>query len=206
VSAPRLPATRLLPFDEVSEGAVEHRRVFSVRSDVVRSRSQGLELKVDRILAPHWVNVVALCEHEGREHLILVRQWRFGQSGFSVALPGGIVDDGESFLAAGLRELLEETGYAPSADAGAHEMARSHPNPALFTNLCGHLLAPRVELVALPSPDEVEELEVLLVPVDELDDVLAEGHVTDPLGLAALLHWRLSTTGPAQGGVPPLRR
>lgn len=189
-----MPPTRLLPFDDVSEGELDQRRVFGVRSDVVRSRSRGIELQVDLIQAPHWVNVVAVCEHEGEDAVVFVRQWRFGQRGFSVALPGGIVDPGEDFLEAGLRELEEETGYALAPGVQAVEMARSHPNPALFTNLCGHLHAPRVRLVGPPAPDECEELELVLVPLAELDAFLMGGHVTDPLGLAALFHWRLRTS------------
>lgn len=53
---------RIEPWDEVSEGVPDRRRLFTVRSDVVRSRLTGREHTVDRLIAPDWVNVVAITE------------------------------------------------------------------------------------------------------------------------------------------------
>ncbi|MFZ9885985.1 MAG: NUDIX hydrolase [Myxococcota bacterium] len=189
-----LPPSTLLPFDELSEGVLDQRRVIGVRSDRVLSRQRGRELVVDRILVPDFVNVVALTENAGRESLVLVRQWRFGQRGLSVALPGGLVDEGESHRAAGLRELLEETGYAAIHAEDVVELGYSHPNPALMGNVCAHLLVPRAQRVADPCLDPNEELEVLHLDLASLDDTLLRHEITDALALAALLRFRLHCT------------
>lgn len=186
-----LPPSTLLPFDELGEGDLDQRRVIGVRSDRVRSQLRGREMVVDRILVPDFVNVVALAERDGRESLVLVRQWRFGQRGLSVALPGGLVDEGESHREAGLRELLEETGYAPTASTDVVELGHSHPNPALMGNVCAHLLVRRVQRVAEPRLDPNEELEVLHLELATLDEALLRHEISDALALAALLRFRL---------------
>lgn len=189
--SPRFPPPALEPFDEVAEGELVRRRVLAVRGDKVRSRARGVEMDVDRILCPDFVNVVALTEHEGVPSLVLVRQWRFGQRDFSISLPGGLVDAGESPLAAGLRELREETGYAPDSDEDVVDLGLSHPNPAIMTNVCAHVLVKRAVRVGPPELDENEELEVLHLPLSELEGALADGELTDALAQAALLRWRL---------------
>ena len=57
---------------------------------------------------PGWVNVVAL---DKEDHLIPVRLYRHALGDISFELPGGCMEEGESPTEAGVRELLEETGY-----------------------------------------------------------------------------------------------
>ena len=51
--------------------------------------------------------------------VLLARQFRPGPGLELDEMPGGYVDDGESVLAAAARELLEETGYAPTEISAA---------------------------------------------------------------------------------------
>src|SRR5687768_1966342 len=97
-------------WDEISRGEPDKRKIFTVRSDVIRSRNTGRQYTVDRLECANWVNVVALTEND---ELVLVKQWRFGARAFTLELPAGLVEEGERALDAGLRELVEETGYAP---------------------------------------------------------------------------------------------
>ncbi len=55
------------------------------------------------------VSVIALTPDR---QVVLVRQFRAGSGRDSLETPGGLLDPGEDPLAAGARELLEETGYA----------------------------------------------------------------------------------------------
>ncbi|HRP04830.1 MAG TPA: NUDIX hydrolase, partial [Opitutaceae bacterium] len=55
-----------------------------------------------------WVNVVATTPDH---RMVLVRQFRYGINAPSLEIPGGIIEEGEDPIKAGLRELQEETGY-----------------------------------------------------------------------------------------------
>ena len=57
------------------------------------------------------VAVVAINQHG---QILLEREYRHGLGEVIWQLPGGLVDEGESLTDAGLRELAEETGYAPT--------------------------------------------------------------------------------------------
>lgn len=179
-----------LEWDEISRGEPDKRRVFTVRSDVVRSRNTGKEWTVDRLECADWVNVVALTEND---ELVLVRQWRFGARAFTLELPAGLVEHGEPALHAGLRELLEETGYAPVAGAEARVIGECLPNPAFMANKCSTVLAPRVARVKEQELDPMEEIEIVLVPAREVDALLKRGELTNALGMAGLHWWRLAT-------------
>lgn len=179
-----------LEWDEISRGEPDKRRVFTVRSDVVRSRNTGKEWTVDRLDCADWVNVVALTEND---ELVLVRQWRFGARNFTLELPAGLVEAGEPALDAGLRELVEETGYAPVAGHDAKVIGECLPNPAFMNNKCTTVFAPRVSLVKEQELDPMEEIEIVLVPARDVDALLKRGELTNALGMAGLHWWRIAT-------------
>jgi len=58
------------------------------------------------------VSVVAFTD---RDEVVLFDQYRVGPERVLGELPGGLIDPGEEPVAAGIRELLEETGYRPQA-------------------------------------------------------------------------------------------
>ncbi len=177
-----------LPWDEVAEGEPDKRRVFTVRSDVVRSQKTGQAWTIDRLLCPDWVNVVAITDND---ELLLVKQWRFGARAFTLELPAGLVEPGEDPLAAGLRELLEETGYAPH-DEAARVIGTCQPNPAFMSNVCTTVFAPRTALLQAQELDPMEEVEVVRVPLHDVDAMLRRGELATALAMVALHWWRLA--------------
>lgn len=181
-------------WDEISRGEPDRRKVFTVRSDVVRSRNTGKEWTVDRLECADWVNVVALTEND---ELVLVRQWRFGARALTLELPAGLVEHGEPALDAGLRELVEETGYAPvdGVEGDAHKarvIGECMPNPAFMSNKCTTVFAPRVRLVKSQELDPMEEIEIVLLPAKDVDAMLARGEMGTALGIVGLHWWRLA--------------
>ena len=86
-------------------------RWLSVRSDTVRLPNGKTLSPYHVVEVTDWVNVVAITTDR---RLVLVRQFRAGSGRDSLETPGGLLNPGEDPLAAGARELLEETGYAGS--------------------------------------------------------------------------------------------
>ncbi|HEY4248342.1 MAG TPA: NUDIX hydrolase [Lacunisphaera sp.] len=162
-------------------------RIFDVKRTIFRHPDRANEQDFFVINAPDWVNVIALTSER---RMILVKQFRYGINDFSMEIPGGVVEQGEDFLAAGVRELREETGYVGNA---ARLLGSVHPNPAIQNNRCHLVLVENVRLESELEWDPDEELEVLLKPADEVYALAYSGGITHALVLNALLlfwpHW-----------------
>jgi ADP-ribose pyrophosphatase len=142
------------------------------------------------IAVPDWVNVAALTP-DG--HLVLVRQFRFGIDDFSLEVPGGVIDAGEDPVAAGVRELAEETGFAGGR---ARLLGSVHPNPAIQDNRCHLVLVEDAVRTGAVDWDPDEEIETTTAPVAEVLALARSGRITHSLVLCALFHfeawWRES--------------
>ena len=132
---------------------------------MVRSRTSGKELSVDRVDANDWVNVVAIAQSDEGPALVMVRQWRFGRNEFCLEVPAGMIDPGESPRDAALRELREETGYMPLNADAVECLGACYPNPAFLTNQLWTYFVPDVQLRSAPQLDGNEEVECILVPL-----------------------------------------
>lgn len=127
-----------------------------------------------------WANILALTKDE---EVVLVRQYRHGVCELLWELPGGVVEDGEDPSVGAQRELLEETGYAAS---NLIEVGRLYPNPALQTNTLHCFLARDVIKVGGQNLDAGEDIEVQLVPLDELIEMAKRGEFPHALQMAVL--------------------
>ena len=159
--------------------------VFQI--DAVERRSPaGVDGKFFVAQMADWVNVIAITHDE---QMLLIRQYRQGTDSITMEIPGGIVDDGESYVEAARRELREETGY--EADE-LIEIGLVDPNPALQGNRCATVLA----LGATPDHDtdfdEHEEIELELASLDEVESMIRRGEITHALVVAALYHYTRS--------------
>ena len=127
-----------------------------------------------------WVNVIALTP---KQKVLMVSQFRHGSGKISLEIPGGAVDRRDSSpLAAGKRELLEETGYQASK---WYSLGKIHPNPAILNNTCYLFLATGAKKVSPLKLDEAEELEVSLLPVKNIAELIRKGGVRHALVVAA---------------------
>ena len=165
------------------EQTLLHTRVGNVQSATVESLRTGREARFYRFSFNDWVNIIALTTDL---QLIMIRQFRFGSGQVELEIPGGAIEKGELPLSAGLRELLEETGYAGK---NARIIGKVSPNPALQDNWCYTVLVEDVEQVAGQQMDEMEDIEVVTVPFAEIDTLMAEGQITHGLVLNALMFY-----------------
>lgn len=127
-----------------------------------------------------WANVLAITKDK---QAVLVKQYRHGVQGVLLELPGGVVDDGEDPLDGAKRELMEETGFAAG---NMIEVGRIYPNPAIQNNQLFCFLATDVEMTGEQHLDDTEEIEVQLVPLDELIEMAKSGKFLHALHVAVL--------------------
>ena len=156
-------------------------------------KSNGVALRIDQCEIPNgnvfepyvietgtWVNIIALTKNR---EVILEKQYRHGIGKVLLEIPAGIMDEDESPLQAAQRELLEETGYTSEHFI---EVGKVYPNPATHNNLTHSFLALDVEKVGQQDLDETEEIEVSLIPFDELVSIAKEGGLPQALHVSAL--------------------
>ncbi|OAI22631.1 NUDIX hydrolase [Methylosinus sp. R-45379] len=170
-------------------------RPWKVRSSQTLVQDSWLTLRADHCvtqrgvsLDPYyvleysdWVHVVALDEED---RLLMVRQYRHGAGVASLELPGGRMDPHESDpVAAGARELLEETGHAAPS---LRHLARLSPNPATHTNWIHVLYGEGAKEVAPLNLDSGEDIRVERVPWREALDLALGGAIVNAQHVALL--------------------
>ncbi len=168
--------------------------VFKVLRQRYRHPVRQTEREFVVIDAADWVNVLALTP---AGHLVLVNQFRFGIDGFSLELPGGVIDQGEDPVVAGVRELREETGFA---GVRARSIGWVHPNPAIQNNRCHLVLVEEAVRSAEQEWDTDEEIAVSTAPVAEVLAAARGGRITHALVLNALFCFEPIWAGLNQGG------
>ena len=127
-----------------------------------------------------WANVLALTKNG---EVVLVKQYRHGVCEVLLEFPGGVVDDGEDPLEGAKRELLEETGYTVS---DITFVGKLYPNPALQTNTLYCFLALGAEKAGEQNLDAGEDIEVQLVPLNELIEIAKRGEFLHALNVGVL--------------------
>ncbi len=171
---PELPASALSPWPLTRHETVSTHPVFAVRRTEYGPRGAFFTLE-----CPDWCNVVAVTPDQ---HVVLVRQFRFGTNTVTLEIPGGMIAPGEDPLVAVQRELDEESGYRASK---VEPLSSLCPNPALQ----GNRLHAFVAWDAIPSragalhgmAAELEETELLLWPRARLGELLDSGAVDHSL-------------------------
>ncbi len=158
-------------------------------------KDQWLSLRADKCQLPNglvlepcyvmeyraWVNVVALTKNQ---EVVLVKQFRHGIQKTLLELPGGTTDpEDASPLAAIKRELLEETGFTGDTFT---ETGRLCPNPATHNNFLHSFLALDVDQVDKPRPDDTEQIDVVLLPLEKVNEIASKGELLHALHVSSL--------------------
>ncbi len=176
----------LKPWEQLSQESLFQYKVFHVSKAWRRSPRTGEDVGLFILDTVDWVNVVAFTK---QQDLILVRQYRHGTREFTLEIPGGILHGSEEAELAARRELREETGHEPGE---VIYIGRAAPNPAFQTNHITTFLARDCELAGPLIQDKGEDLEVVLVPGDQVEEKVRAGEIDHALVLAGLYFHKLS--------------
>lgn len=161
-------------------------RIFTVRSDRKVSPRTQAEHDFFVIDCANWVNVVAVTPEQ---ELVMVEQYRHGSNTVELEIPGGMIDRQDaSPVAAGARELREETGFAGE---NARLLGQILPNPAIMSNTCYTVLVENCRCLHPVEFDHGEDLVTQLVPVAEIPRLVAAGKIGHSLVVVALYHFDL---------------
>jgi ADP-ribose pyrophosphatase len=180
----------LKPWQKIGTKLLGDFRIFSLRSDRVVSPRTSAEHDFLVIDCGNWVNVIALTTDS---QLVMIEQYRHGSNTIELEIPGGMMDPGDvSPVAAGVRELREETGYA-----GAHArlIGETFPNPAIMNNTCYTVLVENCRCLHPVEFDHGEDLITRLMPLPEIPKLVAAGKIRHALVTVALYHFELWQRG-----------
>ena len=160
---------------------------FPIRADTVEV-ANGKVMEDFYVISPtDWSFVIALTPDND---IVLVRQYRHGIRKSILEFPGGMVDaeDGDIAILAALegakRELVEETGYY--SDDVIH-LGSISGNPVRYTNQAHFFLAQNAVKTSEQALDEMEDIEVVLMPFKEFVTMALESKIEHPHDLAGLL-------------------
>jgi ADP-ribose pyrophosphatase len=141
-----------------------------------------------------WCNIIPITE-EGK--IVLVKQFRAGTLDYPYEFPGGILDSSdEDFEKAALRELLEETGYGPTAGTQVRHLGSSRPNPALQDNQAHSFFVSPVKKISKQNLDPGEDLIVEEKTFAEFFELLKDGKFPHALMLTSLFFLLQAHFGP----------
>ena len=114
---------------------------------------------------------------EAKDHLVLIRQYRYPLGGYVYEFPAGLVEPGENMAEAGIREMYEETGLSFQAkDAGPY----SRP---FFTTIgmtdesCGTVFGYCSGTPTDRHQESSEDIQVVLADREECRRILREENV-----------------------------
>lgn len=185
VLAPRATASnkrRTRKATVLSSKVVFKGRVFNVTSDRVKEPN-GIVAQRDVVRHSGSVVMLALEESGSEPRVLLERQYRYAAGAYMLEVPAGRIDPGEDALAAGKRELLEETGY--TAARWKHALF-FHPSPGFMDETMTVFLARGLK-AGEAQPEDDESIECELVPLSSAVAAIFAGKIHDGKTIASIL-------------------
>ena len=107
-----------------------------------------------------------------------------------------MIEPGEALEVAAARELREETGYVARSMT---LLGSTYANSAFMNNRFTALLAEGCTLQDPTAWDEHEELELRLIPIENIPELLARGAIENTSAVLALCWFLLRRTGTIKG-------
>ncbi len=142
----------------------------------------GTEIRRDLIVHPGAVVILPLID---RDHVCLLRNYRFVVEQTLWELPAGTLEPGEALQVAAARELLEETGYQANT---WRDLGYLYASPGVLDEKL-HLFVAQNLIPGPPQPEACEQLEPTVLAWDEAVRMSLSGEIRDAKTITALLWW-----------------
>ena len=155
-------------------------RLFQVEELSLRF-SNGAERVYER-LATRGSGAVMIVPITTEGNVLLIREYAAGLEDYTLTLPKGLIDPGESAHQAADRELKEEAGFGAER---LHSLKVMTSAP----NYMGHSINVVIARDLYPcrlEGDEPEELEVVSWPLADLDNLVLQEEFSEGRAIAAL--------------------
>lgn len=163
----------------LSISTIAKTRIFEVQSVDLRF-SNGEQRTYERLTPQRRSSVMILPIYN--DQLVFVKEYAVGPERYELTFPKGIVDEGEEPIESANRELQEEIGFA----ARHIEPLRSlYSGPSHMYGLM-HVFVAQDLYPSVLEGDEPEPLEIIYVPLAEIDQLLADPNFAESRNLAAL--------------------
>lgn len=151
-------------------------------------RRDTVKLPNGKIIDDFFVNVrsdvVLILAITKDKKVVFVRQYRHAVQEILLELPGGsFKPELEDSLKAAARELKEETGYVAKCMT---QIATLYDNPVKDTNKIHLVLAEDVLLAGPQQLDPTEDINIILIPLEEIPEKISKGEIVVSGTIAAL--------------------
>lgn len=177
------PISSNLPEKTLSKKELYRGRSFSFYSDEVLLPNGKKGVK-DYVKYPEAVAIIPVID---RDHIILIRQFRYAVGKTIYEIPAGKIDDPkESRKKAAVRELREETGY----HAKKMEYLFSYYPCAGYSTEMIHIFRASELALKGQDPDDDEFIRTEIVPLKKALEWVHNGKIADSKTIIALLTLR----------------
>lgn len=172
-------------FEEVtiSTQPIFQGKMISLQVDTVKLPN-GAEATREIVKHPGAVAVLAITPDD---RMLVVEQYRKPLEKSQIEIPAGKLDPGEEPENCARRELVEETGYT----SGSLRLLSSFYTSPGFADEIIHLYVAEDLTKGEAQPDEDEFLEIEAITLEQAQQYLAEGRISDAKTIMAMYAWQM---------------
>ena len=182
------------PVFSVTTDEVEEPGGVRARRDVIRHSGSIVILAVDRSSASKKSASKKPATQKSEPRILLEHQYRHAAQSMMWELPAGRIDEGESALAAGKRELIEETGYRAKK---WKQILFFYVSPGFLDETMTIYLAEDLTL-GEAEPEADERIEAKFVSLSKAKKMALDGTIRDAKTISGIF-WLVQNPHPSRG-------